>query len=113
MVPRGKIVTPDNCVEEVLKRTATSVMRRRMEDWPPAVGLSSSMSQIHVLSPSSTTARTQCWCQTNFPAFWAEGVWSGNSPEPSPIENLWAIAQEKIDKIDPAKSEATLIETFR
>ena len=36
-----------------------------------------------------------------------------NSPDLSPVKNLWEVVQHKVDKIDPATSEATLIENVR
>jgi len=36
-------------------------------------------------------------------------VWPGNSPELSPIENIWAIVQGELDKMEPATSEQTLV----
>ena len=38
-----------------------------------------------------TAAKTKRrWCQDNFSDFWANGIWSGNIPDLSLIENLWA-----------------------
>ena len=92
-------------------------MRRRTENGPPtAVKLLPDMSQAIFQqdgAPIQTAAKTQRWCQDNFPAFWVKGVRPGNSPDLSPIKNLWAIIQYNVDKMDPATSEATLIENVR
>ena len=47
------------------------------------------------------------------PFLLGEGSMPGNSPELSPTENLSAIVQERIEKMDPAKSEATPGESDR
>ena len=42
--------------------------------------------------------KTQEWYRFHFPAFWAKYEWPGNSPDLSPIENLWAIVQAEANK---------------
>ena len=104
-------------VEEVLKGTAASAMRRRKENGPPtAIKLLPDMSQVIFQqdgAPPHNAAKTQQWCQANLSGFWAKGVWPGNSPDLSPIENLWAIVHDKLDKMAPATSEVTLIRNVR
>lgn len=113
IIPRGQTVTADYYVEKVLKESATSAMRRRKENGAPTkIGLLPDMSQAIFQqdgAPAHNATKTQQWCQDNFPGFWAKGVWPGNSPDLSPIENLWAIVKDKVDKATPATSEATLI----
>ena len=88
-------------------------MRRRKENGAPTkIGLLPDMSQAIFQqdgAPAHNATKTQQWCQDNFPGFWAKGVWPGNSPDLSPIENLWAIVKDEVDKATPATSEATLI----
>ena len=48
-----------------------------------------------------TTAKTKRWYQANFPVFLAKGVWSGNSPDLSPIENIWVIISRKRSTSEP------------
>ena len=92
-------------------------MRRRKENGPPtAIKLLPDMSQAIFQqdgAPAHNAAKTQQWCQASLPGFWAKGVWLGNSPDLSPIENLWAIVQDKLDKMAPATSEVTLIRNVR
>ena len=49
-------------------------------------------------APAHNAAKTQQWCRDNLLGFWEKGVWLGNSPDWSPIENLWAIVQGELDK---------------
>ena len=118
IVPRGKTVTSVFYVEEVLKGKAASALRWRTEKWPPtAVKLLPDKSQAtfqdETEPPLTPPPRSRRWCQANYPAFWAKGSWPDNCTDLSPIENLWAIIQDKLDKTDPATSEATLIENVR
>ena len=117
VVPRGQTVTADFYVEEVLKGTAASAMSRQRENGPPTViKLLPDMSEAVFQqdgAPAHSGAKTQEWCRANFSGFWAKGEWPGNSPDLSPIENLWAIVQDKVDKMAPASSEMTLIRNVR
>ena len=36
-------------------------------------------------------------CYTNVDVFWEKGIWLGNSPDLSPIENLWSILLVDLD----------------
>ena len=112
----GQTVTSDNCVEEVLKRTAASAIRRRTEDGPPiAVKLLSDMSQAlfqgrsQLLPLPGLSGGAKL---TSLP-FGRREYWPGSSTDLSPMENLCAIVQEKIDKMELAKPETTLIESVR
>ena len=117
IVPRSQTVTADFYVEEVMKGTAASAMRRRKENGPPtAIKLLPDMSQAIFQqdgAPAHNATKTQEWCRANFPGFWAKGEWPGNSPDLSPIENLWAIVQDRMDKMAPASSETALIRNLR
>ena len=53
-------------------------------------------------APGHRSARAQEWYRNNLPDFWAKDVWPGNSPDLNPIEELWAIVQQDIDKQKPA-----------
>ena len=55
-------------------------------------------------APAHTAAVTQTWLQTNFPSHWGKDVWPPNSPDMSPIENLWGILKEKINFANPQPS---------
>jgi len=69
-------------------------MQRRQQNGPPTtVKLLPMMSEAVFQqdgAPAHNAARTQEWCRANLPGFWEKGVWPGNSPDLSPIENIWA-----------------------
>ena len=64
-------------------------------------------------APAHHARKTQDWCRSNLQGFWEKGVWPGNSPDLSPIENLWAIVQSDLDTMKPATSEKTLIRNLQ
>ena len=94
-------------LREVLKGTAASATRHRTENMPlynsAVVNIRPDMprgifQQDEVIT--HTAAKTKRWCHDNFSDFWTKGIWSGNIPDLSPIENLWAIIRNKVDKMD-------------
>ena len=40
-------------------------------------------------------------------------MWPGNSPDLSPIENVWAIVQDQLDMMETATSKEALIMNLR
>ena len=50
-------------------------------------------------APAHTSKLSQEWCRLNLPGYWAKGVWPGNSPDLSPIENLWAIVKQNLTEM--------------
>lgn len=58
-------------------------------------------------APAHNSKMAQDWCTNNLPclpSFWRKGTWPGNSPDLSPIENLWATLQKELDSLEPATS---------
>ncbi|KAI6657037.1 hypothetical protein LOD99_11220 [Oopsacas minuta] len=53
-------------------------------------------------APAHTARKTQGWSRENLPGFWEKQKWPGNSPVLNPIENIWLIVQDLINKIKPA-----------
>jgi transposase len=41
---------------------------------------------------------TQQWLSSNVPNFWDANSWPAKSPDLNPIENLWSIMEERIDR---------------
>ena len=60
-------------------------------------------------APPHNAARAQEWCRDNLPGFGGRGVEVGNSPDLSPMKNLWAIMQGELDKTILATSEKALV----
>ena len=59
-------------------------------------------------APAHRSATAQQWCRDDLPHFWPKEERPGNSPDLNPIEELWAILQQEIDKREPATSLAQL-----
>ena len=57
-----------------------------------------------------TAAVNEEWLREHVDNYWAKGVWPANSPDLSPIENVWAILQNKVDEVDPPPSTLTALE---
>ena len=64
-------------------------------------------------APPHTAQKTQQWCRQHLSDFWECGVWHGNSPDLNPIENLWVIVQQEVDKMTPATSVGELAEQLK
>ena len=81
-------------------------MQRRKENCPPTkVKLLPEMSRASFQqadAPAHNAEKTQDWSRGNFPGFWEKDTKSGNSPDLSPIENIWAIVREELNKMEPA-----------
>lgn len=55
------------------------------------------------------TSRDACkFLADNFDTIWGKNIWPGNSPDLSPIENLWSILKEKIILYPYPKSTSEL-----
>ena len=117
IIPRDQTVTAKYYVEEILSKTATSAMTRKQKKGAPTeVKLLPNMSKAIFQqdgAPAHGAKMTQEWCRSHFPAFWEKKEWPGNSPDLSPIENLWALVQEEVNKMTPATSEDTLTRNVR
>lgn len=92
-------------------------MTKKQKKGPPTeTKLLADMSRAiiqHDGAPAHRAKMAQEWCRTHFPAFGEKNEWPGNSPDLSPIENLWAIIQEPMNKMALAISERTLTRNVR
>ena len=99
-----------------MKKTAASVMQRRKEmtHRPSQTSARDVQGDFQAgRAPAHRARKVQDWCRGNFPGFWENGTWPGNSPDLSPIENLWAIVREELNKMEPTTSEKTLIQNVQ
>ena len=55
-------------------------------------------------APAHTSKLNQEWCQFNLPCYWAKRIWPGNSPDLSPIENLWTVVKQSLSEMPPASN---------
>ena len=91
-------------------------MRLRKEKRPPtAARLLPDISQaiLGTTEPQLTSPSRPRLAHGQLPCFLCDGSVAGHNPHLSPIEYLWAIVQDKVDKMNSAPSEATLMENVR
>lgn len=60
-------------------------------------------------APAHTSKVSINFLEKNFGTIWGKGIWPGNSPDLSPIENLWSILKDKIEIYPFPKSSSELI----
>ena len=61
-------------------------------------------------APVHPARKAQDWCNANFPGFWEKGTLPDNSPELTPIEDLWAIVNQELSKLSQSSLERTLFQ---
>ena len=112
IIPSGQTVTTIYYLEEILKKTMMSAMHRDIDTGPVTERkLLSDMSAAIFQQDGArahTSKKTQEWLGENFQNFWPKGIWPANSPDLSPIENLWSIIQTAINSFEPATNLKTL-----
>ena len=64
-------------------------------------------------APVHTSKVAIKWLENNLNSFWGKGVWPGNRPDLSPIENRRAIVQEELKKLPDATNWETLIKNVK
>ena len=50
-------------------------------------------------APPCTAQKTQQGYGEYLPGFWRRGVWPGNSLDLNPVENLWTILRDEVNKM--------------
>ena len=57
-----------------------------------------------------TALRTQRMLIEKIPNYWDKGIWPANSPDPSPIEQLWSILGNKLEEMKPQPKNIASLE---
>ena len=117
VIPKGQMVTGKYYVEEILEKSLHSDFNRKKENGSILIrkmlpDMSAAVFQQDG-APAHHSRLAQNWLQRNIPSFWIKGIWPGNSPDLSPIENLWAIVKGKLQELEPATNEETLIKNVK
>ena len=117
VLPEKQMVTGAYYVDEVLEKsllptlkrtgeTGSTLQRKLLPDMSMAIFQQDG-------APAHTSKVAIKWLENNLNSFWGKGVWPGNSPDLSPIENLWAIVQEELKKLPDATDRETLIKNVK
>ena len=106
IIPPKQTVTNYYYVENILEKTCSSALNRNpMKGDVLTKKMLPNMSNFIFQqdgAPAHTAKRCQEWCRANLKGFWQKGEWPANSPDQSPIENLWGMLQDQLDRKGPA-----------
>ena len=64
-------------------------------------------------APTHHSRKSQEWLKNNLPSFGEKGIWPGNSPDLSPIENVWAIVKNDMDSMTPPNNLKILVNNIK
>ena len=103
IIPTGQTVTTEYYIEEILKTLISAISRKRVTGSVLEIKTLPEMSMMILQqdgAPAHTSNRSQEWLGNNLRSFWKKGTWPVNFPDFSPIENLWAILQNRLDSLE-------------
>ena len=113
IIPKGQMVNAKYYVDEILEKNLLPDFNRKKEKGSVLERkLLPNMSEAIFQqdgAPAHQSHLAQNWLQSNLDSFWVKGTWPGNSPDLSPIENLWALVKNKVNDLESATNENTLI----
>ena len=103
-LPQGQTLTADCYINNILEKEVKTVLHHKnvneATDKRKLFSSNRHMTFVQDGAPAHAAKATQAWCKKNLPNFIEKTCWPPNSPDISPVENLWSIMDEVVYK-DP------------
>ena len=117
MIDPGQTVTADYYVSEILMKTLSATYKRKRKTGSIVQrkmmpNMSNSIYQ-QGSAPVHHSRKSQEWLKNNLPSFGEKGIWPGNSPDLSPIENVWAIVKNDMHSMTPPSNLEILVNNIK
>ena len=117
ILPPKQTVDQHYYVDEILTKSLVPAMKRRRKtgsilerSFMP--NMSKAIFQQDG-APAHSSKKAMSWLEAHVGLFWGKGIWPGNSPDLSPIENLWSIVQSKLNEMPAATNRDSLIKNVK